>query len=155
MDLEKLNHWLMLAANIGVIAGIVFLGLEIRQNSEALMAGSRQDLLEADLNLLNNSILYPKLGDIENHDNLTGEDALRRNTNYIMVMRIREYAWQQYNNGVLDKKSLDSYLAPLGYVFNSNAGREFILGDTYRGDPAFKEYVIDYLGLRDETVKQQ
>jgi len=45
MSLDGINKWLALAANLGVLAGIVFLGLEVRQNSEALLAGSRQDLL--------------------------------------------------------------------------------------------------------------
>jgi hypothetical protein len=34
MDSERVNKWLTLGANIGVIVGIVFLALEIRQNSE-------------------------------------------------------------------------------------------------------------------------
>lgn len=34
MNSDKLNHWLTLGANIGVLAGIVFLALEIRQNSD-------------------------------------------------------------------------------------------------------------------------
>ncbi len=34
MNSDRLNHWLTLFANIGVLAGIVFLALEIRQNSE-------------------------------------------------------------------------------------------------------------------------
>ena len=33
MDIEKLNRWLALGANIGVLAGIVFLALEINQSS--------------------------------------------------------------------------------------------------------------------------
>lgn len=34
MNLQKLNEWLMLLANVGVIAGIVFLALEIRTNTQ-------------------------------------------------------------------------------------------------------------------------
>ena len=33
MDIEKLNRWLTLGANVGVLAGIIFLALEIQQNS--------------------------------------------------------------------------------------------------------------------------
>ena len=36
MDSERVNKWLTLGANIGVIVGIVFLALEIRQNSDLL-----------------------------------------------------------------------------------------------------------------------
>jgi hypothetical protein len=49
MKLENLNKWLALAANIGVIAGIVFLAIEIRQNQESLDRNS--DLMELDYQL--------------------------------------------------------------------------------------------------------
>jgi hypothetical protein len=32
MDLDRLNRWLNLLANIGVVAGIVFLAIEVGQN---------------------------------------------------------------------------------------------------------------------------
>ena len=34
--MEKLNQWLTLAANLGVLAGLVFLALEIQQNTSAI-----------------------------------------------------------------------------------------------------------------------
>ncbi len=34
MNLQKLNQWLTLLANIGVVAGIIFLAVEIRTNTE-------------------------------------------------------------------------------------------------------------------------
>ena len=42
MDADKLNRWLTLGANVAVVAGILFLGLELRQNNELLQfeAGS-------------------------------------------------------------------------------------------------------------------
>ena len=38
MNLDSLNKWLTLTANLGVIAGIIFLAIELRQNND-LMAG--------------------------------------------------------------------------------------------------------------------
>ena len=43
MDSDRVNHWLTLAANIGVIVGIAFLVLEIRQNSDIATAQVRLD----------------------------------------------------------------------------------------------------------------
>jgi hypothetical protein len=34
MDSDRLNRWLTLGANLGVLVGIVFLAIEIRQNSD-------------------------------------------------------------------------------------------------------------------------
>jgi hypothetical protein len=44
MNLDKINHWASLLANIGVIAGIVFLGLELRQNNSLLAAQATYSL---------------------------------------------------------------------------------------------------------------
>jgi hypothetical protein len=49
MNLENLNKWLSLAANLGVIAGIIFLAIEIRQNQESLDRNS--DLVELEYRL--------------------------------------------------------------------------------------------------------
>ena len=46
MDSDKLNKWLTLLANVGVIAGIIFLAIEIRQNSDAIRAQTRAQLAE-------------------------------------------------------------------------------------------------------------
>lgn len=43
MDTHRANHWLTLAANLGVIVGIAFLILEIRQNSDIAKAQVRFD----------------------------------------------------------------------------------------------------------------
>ena len=41
MDADTVNQWLTLAANFGVLAGIIFLAIEIRQNSRNLAAQVR------------------------------------------------------------------------------------------------------------------
>jgi len=40
MELDKLNRWLTLLANFGVVACIVFLGLEVHQNQSHLTSAS-------------------------------------------------------------------------------------------------------------------
>jgi len=50
---DRLNSWLTLVANVGVLFGIVFLALEIRQNTNSLAA---QSILE--LNLANNADMH-------------------------------------------------------------------------------------------------
>jgi len=134
MKLHSVNEWLTLIANVGVLAGIIFLALEIQQNSEALLAGSRQDLLEADLFILDNLMDYPQLYNPANTGNLAGEDIPRRDAYFVSILRIREFAWQQYNNGHVDEQTLSSYLEPLRFVFDSDEGREFLLSRQYFGD---------------------
>jgi hypothetical protein len=41
---DRINHWLSLAANVGVIAGIAFLVMEIRQNRDIATTQMRLDV---------------------------------------------------------------------------------------------------------------
>ena len=43
MNLDRLNQWLTLLANFGVIGGLIFLGFEIRQNTVAVQASAIQE----------------------------------------------------------------------------------------------------------------
>ena len=46
MTAENTNRWLTLAANLGVIVGIVFLGFEIRQNTNIAKASAYRDNIQ-------------------------------------------------------------------------------------------------------------
>jgi hypothetical protein len=52
MDSDRLNRWLTLVANAAVIAGIVFLALELRQNTEMMRAQSRTDMSQSAIQLM-------------------------------------------------------------------------------------------------------
>ncbi len=41
MDFDKLNRWVSLVANIGVVAGIFFLAIELRQSNLATRIAAR------------------------------------------------------------------------------------------------------------------
>ena len=41
MDADRLNRWLTLIANLGVVAGLVFLAVELNQNTKATIAEAR------------------------------------------------------------------------------------------------------------------
>ena len=61
MNLEKVNHWLTLLANVGVLVGIVFLVIEVRQNTEAIYGQSRQAIYAGVQEELFKFMEYPEL----------------------------------------------------------------------------------------------
>ena len=44
MDKKSLNSWLTLTANVGVIAGIFFLALEIRQSNQIALVANETEI---------------------------------------------------------------------------------------------------------------
>lgn len=51
MRLDKLNRWLTLLANLGVVAGLIFVAVEVRQNNQ-MAALQRQANTDARVNAL-------------------------------------------------------------------------------------------------------
>ncbi len=56
MDTEKVNHWLTLGANVGVLVGIVFLAVEIRQITASNQSDAYQAWVAANMEL-NSSVI--------------------------------------------------------------------------------------------------
>ena len=46
MNIKKLNQWLMLVANLGVLGGILFLAYEVRQNTSQMRTQASQAITE-------------------------------------------------------------------------------------------------------------
>lgn len=46
MDFERLNNWLSLLANIGVLAGIIFLAYELQQNTNIARSSAYGDTVQ-------------------------------------------------------------------------------------------------------------
>ena len=144
--MENLNQWLMLAANLGVLAGMFILAYEIHQNSDALISASRQGLLESDLAILHDFYEHPEVYGTTYHPEARGNpEQLRLEIYFIGVMRTREFAWQQYRRGLLDEETFMSYMAPAISIFNSGPGKDFITRGGYAGDGEFIAYLKSLL----------
>lgn len=79
----------MLVENIGgvsIVASLLFVGFQIQQNSEALLATSRQNLLDADLQVLANMEDFPWLYDMPNQDDFLGKELLRMKVHFVTMM---------------------------------------------------------------------
>ena len=49
MDTEKANQWLMLVANLGVLAGLIFVAIELNQNTKATVASASEQITNQSL----------------------------------------------------------------------------------------------------------
>ena len=121
--MDSLNKWLMLAANLGVIAGIIFLAIEVNQNTQVAQSSARQEVLNAELWVFEKIIEDPsiKLGDIPfQFEGLNEEQSTKQANLYNAIFRIRENLWLQYLNGVLDETTWLSYRATFVYFLKNN-----------------------------------
>lgn len=111
-------------ANIGVLAGIVFLAIEIRQNTSARYAESREAVLSASREEILVTIEDPRLiFALTNSDQLTPEENVRLDGYLSVVLRAREFAWLQYRDGAIDDTQWNTEFNVLAAYFDSSRTR--------------------------------
>jgi len=111
MKIEKLNNWLVLLANFGVILGLVFLGVEISQSNKATIASTYQDRIsEIESSYQNIALsdylpaIYEKI-DSEGTSSLTNIELRRvRNWESARIYRMQGQ-YYQYEQGFLNERS--------------------------------------------------
>ena len=110
MKKHQLHEWLALTANIAVVAGILFLAVEIRQNNELLRAEARYHLLTNIVEVVKDSYTNETVMSgwlkLESDQEITTEEmfSLLR-LNYTMFRKF-EWEYQQYRNRLIDEINL-------------------------------------------------
>ncbi len=105
MDTGKLSRWLTLGANLAVLASIVFLAIEIQQNTEMTRAQITQSRAETAVSLaemLFNSEYMPAiLEKASANEALTYQESVRYNGWLRATLRNIDNNYQQSRRGLL------------------------------------------------------
>ena len=92
-----LGQTITILANVGVIAGIVFLGVELRQNNEFMAADARFNLLSASTESYTIQAVDPDIAAIlvrdRNRELLTEVEDLRIQAYWTRLFRILEWLY--------------------------------------------------------------
>jgi len=101
-----LGQTVQILANIGVIAGIIFLGIELRQNNRLLQNEARLNLQRARTDEIEQTVLNPELSELWQKA-VTGEPLTvseRQRFSNMMLGRFVRWEWyyEQYSRGLID-----------------------------------------------------
>jgi len=155
--MEKLNQWLTLAANLGVLVGIVFLVLEIDQNTRAQNSSTIQEFVAATAE--NNSILatsedlmvIASTGDLEGLDALSEVEQRRYTHLATQVFAGWESLYLQRLNGTIDPSYWESKRPGLAETFTKKGVRDFWRANAHLWyDPRFRveiESLVEDAGI--------
>jgi len=128
VDADRLNRWITLGANIGVLAGIIFLGLEIRQNTLVAKIDSA-NTLEQNLRGMTMSIWSNpdfarilKVGIDGDLTDLTAVESLQLRVFYEQVLRGWQNSYYQYRAGTLDEEIWQAQKLGLENTFVMDSG---------------------------------
>ncbi len=108
-------NWDMLSAigeilgSIAVFVTLIYLTIQTRQSTAAIRANTRQEMLAADQQYIMSFVHDPKLETIRYKPGLTDDEKVRLGFLLITFIRMRENNWLQYQNGVLDEQTWNTY----------------------------------------------
>ena len=107
MNVDRLNRWLTLGANIGVLFGIVFLIVELNQTSEMNRGETRNQVASELSELLRDVGNNPQLAELivkaENGDVLTPAESMQYRQRILSMLRYFENVHYQYRQGLYDE----------------------------------------------------
>jgi len=112
MDTDRLNRWLTLGANIGVVIGIILLIIELDQNRDMMRAEIRNELSRGAVDVM--SLLADKADVIaraNNGEELTPAEVIIMGTTQEAIFRHWENAHYQYRQGMYDESEFSRHLA--------------------------------------------
>lgn len=125
-SMDKLNQWLVLLANFGVLVGIGFLAFEIQQNTRATHAQTREAILVATLAELQAVRDDPNLiHSIVKTESLTADEQIKLYTWFVSALRVREFSWLQRQDEIIDDAQWDSELAVLQAILQAPRARKW------------------------------
>ena len=137
MNLSKANEIISLIANIGVIASIIFLGLEMSQNTDMMRSQTRNAMTENQMNFFEGIIESRNFaetfiairGDSDNFPTGTPE-RMQYTFFFLTQLRMWENEWYQYQQNLFDAAEFESRLELWDFSMNFQINRE--VWDTQR-----------------------
>ena len=107
MDSNKVNRWLTLGANLGVLVGIILILIELDQNATMMRGQTRNDvsveLIDLMSQVANNPQLASLIHRVESGEELTPEEFVQYEHREVAMFRYFENAHYQYRQGLYDE----------------------------------------------------
>jgi hypothetical protein len=108
MDTDKVNRWLTLGANFGVLAGIILLVVELEQNREMMRAQTRNEIAAEIVDLLSQVATSNELSSLLSRaasgESLSDEDQRQFGHRALAMFRYFENVHYQYRQGMYDEE---------------------------------------------------
>ncbi|MEP4148258.1 MAG: hypothetical protein ABJL54_13650 [Halioglobus sp.] len=135
MDSGKLNDWLSLGANIGVVIGLFLLIAELNHSSQLAEVEAYQtrikDIQELNLQLALSASLAGILvkAEAEGANALSPDEFRRAQSWYASIMRGMQGQYYQYQQGFLERESVDKTLDDIASQFYARWEEFGLLGN--------------------------
>ena len=157
VDWGKWSALAEIVSSVAILATLVYLAIQTQQvatqtqqNSEAILSGSRQQSLNAELQVLR--MIYDDPVTSFEQPLQPGMIGLKQRAVDFALFRVRELQWLQYQDGLLDEATMQSYLSILvGNIETSQRIRNHWEAYSAAFSPGF---VVQVNGIRAAILPQ-
>ncbi|NKC01267.1 MAG: hypothetical protein GKR90_22600 [Pseudomonadales bacterium] len=125
MNWTKASAIAEITSSIAILVTLIYLAIEIGQNAEATNAEVRQSILASDQQFLEMIVADPRLNLMWYQSELSPEERTRLSFFLLTHMRMRENNWLQYQSGVLDTDTWNTYRSSLIVVLSTPQPRKW------------------------------
>jgi len=110
MDWSVWSSIAQVVSGIAIVVTLVYLALQIRQNTVAMQAAARAGTAEGDVEWLYKLVDHPELGLLMRQEEpLTEHEASQVNAYLVAFMRLKEANFRHYKAGALDEDTWANY----------------------------------------------
>jgi hypothetical protein len=153
---KNVSAWMEVAANVGVLAGIIFLTIEVSQNtiatkSEASLA-IKVAIADSIAEPTTNSELFDTLYKVYRDEEMGPKEYLLASFFFHSVLTKMEAALQQYELGVLDDNVLESFDSEL---FMMTDGTSFSRRNWNEQQSSFSPEMRQYVAELNAKVRSE
>ena len=142
MNTSNLADISEIIGSIGIIITLIFLVLQMRENTRAIKASTRQAARDAEAQTVATTIDHPSTILSWTKPELTDEELIQYIFWMIGYFRNRENDWLQFQRGVMDEASWNRYLSALTGLLNHERNRNWWINYGTTGfNPEFVEQV--------------
>jgi hypothetical protein len=149
MNLDKINQWITLLANVGVLIGIVFLALEMRHSSNAVTAQTQDSIADGFISLNMATIIDPEVGKtwvigLNDPSRLSDTEAIRFSMHMRALFNQFRRVHGLYRAGLLEESNWALYAREAATIMTSPGGKLHWAGNEM--DDEFRADIVLYVG---------
>jgi hypothetical protein len=150
MNWTKASAVAEILSSVAILITLVYLVVEIQQNSEATQAETRQAILDSDQQYLELFIDSPELHLLQYKADLSDEERIRLGMLLTTFTRMRESNWLQYENGTLDDVTWQAYHLSIVSTFSTPQTRIW-----WQNFGVERIFDLEFISLVDELLANE
>ncbi len=128
MDSERINRWLTLGANLGVLIGIILLVVELAQNREMMRAQIRNDISQQLTSRISMMANNPQTASLKRRaeagEELSADEEYQYFLLFVATFRDWENIHYQYRHEMFDESEFDAERSTWKFLINRNQAFE-------------------------------